>query len=202
MTEIELKFAVDAAARTRIARSPVLAAARPMRRRLVTRYFDTPDRALWKHGMALRLRRAGRRWIQSLKAGRSGRGGLHRRDEWEFEQPRAKIDLSLFADTPLARVPGAQSLHRRLRLAFVVDMVRTAWLVSPAPGARLEVALDVGEVRGAAGAEAISELEIECLEGPVEAAFALAERLRREAPLRPSAVSKAARGYRVAGPLR
>lgn len=204
MTEVELKFAIDAGARERIARSPALAGAKPVRKRVVTQYFDTPDELLRRRGMALRLRRLGSRWIQSLKGGGEVRGGLHARGEWEFERPDASIDLSLFAATPLARLPGARELHRRLRPAFTVDMVRTAWIVSPVPGARLEVALDVGEARAAAGSEPISELEIECLEGGVEAAFDLAARLLESAPMRLSAVSKAMRGYRAfrAEPLR
>ena len=147
--------------------------------------------------MALRLRKSGSRWIQSLKAGRSGRGGLHTREEWEFDRPDSSIDLALFAATPLARVPSADRLHERLAVAFAVDVIRTAWVVSPAPGTRLEVALDVGEVRGGARAEPISELEIESLEGPVAGAFDLAARLLDDAPMRASATTKAERGWRL-----
>ena len=197
MPEIELKFGVQERDRQRVARSAALAGTRPLRRRLTTLYLDTADRTLWKRGMALRLRRVGSRWVQSLKGGRSGRGGLHRREEWEFDRPDASIDLSLFADTPLAVVPDAAHLHERLAVAFAVDVERTAWIVSRPRGARLEVALDVGEVAGGGRAEPISELEIECLEGGVGAAFDLASRLLDEVPLRASAVSKAERGWRV-----
>ncbi len=197
MPEVELKFAVQERDRGRIARSAALAGTRPVRRRLTTLYLDTRERLLWKRAMALRLRHAGSRWVQSLKGGRSGRGGLHRREEWEYDRPDASIDLSLFAATPLARVPGAAHLHQRLEVAFAVDVVRTAWVVSPARGVRLEVALDVGEVASRGRAEPISELEIECLEGPVRAAFDLASRLLGEVPLRASAISKAERGWRL-----
>ena len=199
MPEVELKFAVRERDCKRIARSAALAGSRPVRRRLTTLYLDTPGRLLWKRGMALRLRRAGPRWVQSLKGGRSGRGGLHRRDEWEFDRPDASIDLSLFAGTPLARVPDAARLHERLEVAFTVDMVRTAWVVSPRRGVRLEVALDVGEVTSRGRSEPIRELEIECLEGPVGGAFDLASRLLHDAPLRASAISKAERGWRLFG---
>jgi len=197
MPEVELKFAVDERDRERIARASPLAGARSVRRRLVTLYLDTPDALLWKRGMALRLRQSGSRWIQSLKGGRSGRGGLHTRDEWEFDRPDASIDLALFAATPLARLPGADRLHERLAVAFAVDMVRTAWVVSPARATRLEVALDVGEVTAGGRTERISELEIECLEGPVGAAFDLAARLLDDVPMRASAITKAQRGWRL-----
>lgn len=198
MPEVELKFAVAARDRDRIARSRALARVRPSRRRLTTLYLDTPDQLLRKRGMALRLRRSGARWIQSLKGGRSGRGGLHSRDEWEFDRPDASIDLALFAGTPLARVPAADRLHERLEVAFRVDMIRTAWVVSPREGARLEVALDVGAATRGERAVPISELEIECLDGPVDAAFDFAGLLLEEVALRASATSKAERGWRLA----
>jgi len=197
MPEVELKFAVAERDRQRVSRSSALAGARPLRRRLLTLYLDTPEGLLWKRGMALRLRKAGAHWIQSVKGGRSGRGGLHTRDEWEFDRPDASLDLALFARTPLARVPGADRLHERLAVAFTVDVMRTAWTVSPTGGTRLEVALDVGEVRSGARTERICEIEIECLEGPVAAAFDLAARLLGEVPMRASMVTKAERGWRL-----
>jgi len=78
-----------------------------------------------------------------------------------------------------------------------VNVVRTAWIVTP-PGAKLEVALDVGEVRARDGREAISEVEIEAVEGDPGAAFELAMRILDDIPMRPSAVTKAERGYRLA----
>jgi inorganic triphosphatase YgiF len=197
MPEVELKFAVDRAGRERVARAAPLAGLRPVRRRTTTYYFDTPEGELWNAGMALRLRHAGGRWIESLKAGRSGRGGLHARDEWEFGRRGAGLDLARFRGTPLAALPGARTLHRRLAIAFAVDMVRTAWVVAPAAGSRLEVVLDVGEARSGALSAPIGELEIECLEGPVDAAFDLAARLLEALPMRPSTVTKAERGYRL-----
>ncbi|HXZ47572.1 MAG TPA: CHAD domain-containing protein [Usitatibacter sp.] len=197
MAEVELKFAVDPASRARLARSAPLAGAKPSRSRISTTYFDTPKAELAAHGMALRLRRAGRRWIQSLKAGGEGPGGLHVREEWEHERRGPGIDLSAFAATPLAALHGAKRLHERLVPVFTVDVVRTTWVVEPAPGCRLEVALDVGEVRSGRRSQALSELEIECLEGDARCAFDLARRLLDELPMRPSAVTKAERGCRL-----
>ncbi len=197
MPEVELKFAVDAAGRARLARSAPLAAVRPVRRRMTSLYFDTADCELARREMALRLRRAGGRWIQSLKAGRSGRGGLHERDEWEFERATPGIDLAAFGATPLAALADAAHLHERLGPVFQVEVVRTAWIVAPSPRSRLEVVLDVGEVTSRGRSEPISEVEIECLEGDARGAFDFALRLLEEVALRPSAVTKAQRGYRL-----
>ena len=171
MPEVELKFAIDALSRARLAECAALAGAKPRQRPMTSLYFDTPGGLLAARSMALRLRHAGGRWIPTLKGGRSGRGGLHARDEWEHPRADAVIDLSQFADTPLSRLPGVERLHRQLIPVFEVNVVRTAWIVTP-PGAKLEVALDVGEVRARDGREAISEVEIEAVEGDPGAARA------------------------------
>ena len=195
--EVELKFAVDPADHGRLRRARALLGIRPRRELLDTTYFDTPDCQLAGHDLALRLRRIGDRWIEGLKSRQLGAGGLHVREEWEYERLDAGIDLARFADSPLAALPDPASLHRRLRPAFRVVMHRTTWRLSPSKDTRLEVALDHGEVRCGGRAAAISEVEIECLEGDAGAAFALAARLLADLPLRPSAVSKAERGYRL-----
>jgi triphosphatase len=195
--EVELKLALDPSHALRLARSPHLARARPRVTRMDGVYLDTPDCELSRNAMALRIRRAGRRWMQCLKAGRSGTGGLHARGEWEHAQPGPIVDLALFRDTPLAALPSAATLHQRLQPAFRVRFDRTAWRIAPAPGSRLEVALDMGEVVSGDASEALCEVEIECLEGDSRHAFDLAEALLGVAPLRPSAVTKAQRGYRL-----
>ena len=197
MAEIELKLDVDRGARALLLRAAALAGAKPRRMRMASLYFDTPDCALAGAGMALRLRRSGRRWAQCLKAGHSGTGGLHARDEWEFERPGPVLDLSLFADTPLAALDGAASLHRTLAKAFTIEFQRTAWQLEPAAGCRLEVALDCGFVESRGRREEISEVEIECIAGDPAHAFGLARHLLDEVALRPSATAKAARGYRL-----
>ncbi|MGZ5063655.1 MAG: CYTH and CHAD domain-containing protein [Usitatibacter sp.] len=197
MAEVELKLELDPAERARVPHAAALAAVKPKRKRMASVYLDTADCALAGAGMALRLRREGGRWVQCLKAGHSGTGGLHARDEWEFERPDRSIDLSLFADTPLAKLEGAADLHSNLVAAFDVDFVRTTWLLAPAEGTRLEVALDAGAVESRGRREEISELEIECIEGDPARAFDLASALLDEVALRPSATTKAARGYRL-----
>ncbi len=197
MPEIELKFELDAPARRRLVHARALAGNRSKRRPMASLYLDTPQCELARREMALRLRREGHRWVQTLKAGASGTGGLHARDEWEFDRPGPNLDLSLFAATPLAKVAAPATLHERLVPAFEVNFMRTTWQLSPAPGSRLEVALDAGAVESRGRREEISEVEIECLEGDPGAAFDLAALLLEEVALRPSAITKAARGYRL-----
>jgi len=196
--EIELKFDLAPEARARFAAAAPLAGASPHRTRMRSLYFDTPEGALASRKMALRLRREGRRWVQTLKAGAGGAGALHEREEWEHSRPGPTLDLSLLGETPLARLHDAPRIGARLAPIFEVNFTRTAWTLAPEPGSRLEVALDTGQVASGERTTPICEVEIECLEGDPGRAFDLASRLMQEVGLHPSAVSKAARGYRLA----
>ena len=195
MKEIELKFELAPRAQAVFKRLPALAGSRGRTVRLRATYFDTPDHELRRREMALRIRRAGGRWIQTLKAGRSGAGGLHSRDEWEHDRPDATLDLGLLADTPLGSDP---ELAGRLAEVFRVDVSRTTWEVEISPGNRVEVALDRGEVRRGERREPVSEVEIESLAGDPLAVFEMADQLVEPVAMRPSGVTKAQRGYRIA----
>jgi triphosphatase len=196
--EVELKLEIAPEEHARFATLDALSGSAPRRTRLTALYFDTPGHDLEKHEMAMRLRRSGRDWKQCLKAGASGAGGLHSREEWEFDRPDPSIDLSLFAPTPLARLPRAKRLHEKLGEVFRVEVERTAWTVEIAPGTSVEVALDCGVVTHGDARQEISEVEIESLEGPALAVFDLADRLVDRVALRLSGVTKAERGYRLA----
>src|SRR5690348_5316049 len=85
--EIELKLSAPADAITAVSTHPAVAAVargRPRTRRLSTTYYDTPERDLAAAGVALRLRRVGRRWLQSVKGAGAVAAGLHRRAEFEW----------------------------------------------------------------------------------------------------------------------
>ncbi|HEY2628507.1 MAG TPA: CHAD domain-containing protein [Usitatibacter sp.] len=197
-TEIELKFDLAPEARAKLTAAAALAGVSPHRTTMRSLYFDTPERTLARREMALRLRREGRRWVQTLKAGRSGTGGLHQREEWEHTRPEPTLDLTLLGETPLARMHDATQVRERLAPVFEVNFTRTAWIIAPEPGCKLEVALDTGEVASGERTTPICEVEIECIEGDPARAFDLAARLMKEVALHPSAISKAQRGYRLA----
>lgn len=195
--EIELKLTLDPAALKAFRRSTVLSGVRPSRQQVLNTYFDTPDCLLAQAQMALRLRRMGRRWLQTLKTAGSGAGGLSARGEWEFVLPDGVLDLALFRDTPLAALKAAPRLHELLQPAFTTDFQRTRWVIEREPGQRVEVALDFGEVRCADRALPICEVELELLAGEPATLIALAQELSTTLPLMPSGASKAERGYRL-----
>lgn len=204
--EIELKLAVPDGA------MPALAAwldAQGQARgehTLLNVYLDTPARDLAAARAALRLRRRGEQWLQTLKTAGKSQAGLAARQEWETQVAAEAIELDAFP--PEARALLAP-LAATLAPVFRTDFARRTWLVEQ-DGVRIEAALDVGTISAPASAaqEAIRELELEWLPGEdgqahsqqqAEAALrALARRLQHVAPLAPSDQSKAARGYRLA----
>lgn len=194
--EIELKLALPPAQAARLKRHPLLAGAEPAwRRRLVSVYFDTPGLDLMRGNAALRLRRVGRGWVQTLKMGGASDGGLHQRPEWEMPVAGSVLEPERF-DAAEVRALLTPARLARLRPVFETHFWRTAWLLDFA-GARIEVALDRGEVSGGGRSQTISELELELKSGKPAALYDLALTLAADFDLRPDPVSKAQRGYRL-----
>src|SRR5690606_21526050 len=97
--EIELKFQVPAKQRAQVAAEMARGAdAAHARQRLVAAYMDSADRRLASAGIAWRLRREGRRWVQSLKKG--GSNPLER-FEHEVIRPGPTPDATAHAGTPV-----------------------------------------------------------------------------------------------------
>jgi len=66
-TEIELKFQVPAASRAALLAEMSRGQVPAARTTLAASYLDTPDRRLARAGIAWRVRREGRRWVQTLQ---------------------------------------------------------------------------------------------------------------------------------------
>jgi len=195
--EIELKLALGAEAPDALRRHPRLAGAMPALTRLGNTYYDTPQGELADAHMALRLRRANDRLLQTLKTRGQGGGGLSTRGEWEWEVPGPGLDLDGLAELPpLAERDPA--LLARLTPRFTTDFVRETWWLEQA-GTTLELALDLGEIRAGGKTVVIRELELELKAGEPAALWTLAETLAETLALRPSDTSKAARGGALLG---
>lgn len=207
--EIELKLALDALAVPALRAHPLLAhySLRPGRTRMVeNRYFDTPQLTLWRQGIELRLRRDGRRHLQTLKRlpGAStsrSEGGLHRLDEWETPRRGTEPELATLLSTlPEQAAQVAQAVRDAaaegaLGVRLSTHYKRTSWLLRSAQGDLVEVALDIGEVRAAGRAVPLCELEFELKQGTERALFELASALHASVPLRPQWRGKAERGF-------
>src|SRR3569833_3075081 len=90
--EVELKLRIARADVPRLLRHSAVRSARraPARTaRLVSIYFDTADDALARAGIALRLRRDGTRWVQTLKGPADSGSGAGIASRPEFDHPLA-----------------------------------------------------------------------------------------------------------------
>lgn len=193
--EIELKLLLPAGAAALLSHSR-LGATPFLRQQLHTVYFDTPDFELAKRGVALRVRCAGRRWIQTLKTEADSTGGLSARVELEVTVSGPGIEFERFP--PEARNYVPEPLQKKLAPVFETRFTRRRWQVPGIWGSQIEVALDEGEIRARGKTEPLRELELELKSGRPDALFALALELARSAPLWPFDRSKAERGVRLA----
>lgn len=208
--EIELKLALPSgqadAFRKKMARyrSPKGTRGMSQQQTLVTRYFDTPDFRLSAHGVALRVRKAGDVWLQTLKTAAASRGGLSQRGEFEMPVDGDALDWARFP--PEAREYVPEVLRTRVRPLFETRFDRSAWQIVSGSGAWIEVSLDLGEIRaledaprsagngGSVGRLPLCEIELELKAGEPDALFALALDFAEAFDCIPLDASKAARG--------
>ncbi|MEK6667391.1 MAG: CYTH domain-containing protein [Pseudomonadota bacterium] len=193
MQEIELKFQIPAealqAVRAELARlAPDQALPPPLT--LQAAYFDTPDRRLAQARSALRVRREGDDWVQTLKA-----AGSHTMVRVEDNQPTQPPPagqplsprLSLHAGGPAEAalrqslawqpVQDADGAQCGLVQLYATDMRRTRVQLAVGIGTLhegvVELALDEGAILAGTGAKQrsvpVRELEIELISGHPQA---------------------------------
>jgi triphosphatase len=183
---LRLALAPDDAPRLR--RHPLLAALgeghRPSRSPLHLAYWDTPDLELAAAGLALRLRRAGHHFVQTVET--PGGVGL-------AAAVRCEHDALLPGDQPdLALVPDVAARARLAEIAataalvpvFEVHLDRSRRLLHE-DGDALRFDLELGEVRSAWGALPICDVEIAARGADPARAHRLALELLEDVALRP-----------------
>jgi len=201
MTEIELKFQVPAARRVAVARA--VATPTSMRVLLRGQYYDTAERQLAHAGLALRVRKEGRRWVQTLK----GAGdGIWQRLEHEvaLSVPAGEVpvaDPGLHDGTP-AGDALRQALGEGLLLpTYATEVTRIKRLVR-AKGCLVELAFDQGALKAGDRRWPLCELEFELEGGDPGALAALAARWVQRFGLTLDIRTKAERGDRLARGVR
>ncbi|MCK0746301.1 CYTH domain-containing protein [Chromohalobacter nigrandesensis] len=189
--EIELKLALGASGPHALRQHPRLANHSPQRAWLANTYYDTPERALERARIALRIRRTPDGYLQTLKTAGSGQGGLHARGEWEWPIDGDELDIDGIRQHAPDTIDEADL--DRLAPRFTTDFTRERWEVTEAD-AIIEVALDIGTIHAGERQVAIRELELELKEGSADALWQLAASLADGVALRPANASKAQRG--------
>ncbi len=174
-------------------------------RKVVTLYLDTDGAMLAEAGIALRLRRDDRRWLQSIKgaAGISA-GGMSTRPEFEWPVRGPKPDPLRFAATPYRRVLG-RAERKGLAPRFATEIARTTIPLAFADSTMAHLAIDRGIVRTADGGlpvqAPICEIELELEAGDPLRLFELAQALAADVPFAFEPASKAARGSALRAPV-
>jgi inorganic triphosphatase YgiF len=169
-----------------------------VRLKLVSTYYDTPALALHQERLSLRVRQQGREFVQTIKAENPAQADVLERKEWEDHIPSKRPVL----DAPktgkrLSDMVRDEELHP----VFTTTVTRTVIQIRPAPSARIEAAIDEGEIRTSKGdvVAPISEIELELKNGDPRVIFDVALQLLEVAPIRIETRSKAERGYRLLG---
>ena len=208
--EVELKLRIDAGAVAQLMRHPALAEvkqARARRAQLKSVYFDTPDGRLAGEGVALRVRRAGARWLQAIKgpASASSGGGLSERVECEWALARSErrppLDIDKLASTPYHRMIEKAMRRAPLAPVFVTEFERMTIPLRFADRTTATLCLDRGFVQAGerptrrSPREPIHEIELELASGNAARLFDLALTLSRDLPIALETRSKAERGY-------
>lgn len=204
-TELKLYAAPRDLAKLRDAALGLAALVRkPRTKRIVTEYYESPDFALAKSGIALRVRQTGRRHVQGLKTrGNSTDGGspvAARRGEWEWPIAGDRLDLRRLNDEPISDLVPIHALGSLAPL-FRTEIERTSVELKADETATIEISFDHGRIVADGRSAPICEVELE-LTSPARpdrlaSLYRLALELQRVAPLTIGAESKADRGYRL-----
>ncbi len=190
MAEQELKLHVPKQGRAGVEKE--LLRGRVQRVHLQAYYFDTPARDLVRAKIALRLRREGEQWVQTLKM--PGENSLSR-IELNHNRPSADLDLSLYAGEPFAAVLAKHASG--LSICYETDVHRVLRQTRSALG-QVEIAFDTGLLRAGSLELPISEIEFELKRGQLAAVFALGKKWQQAHGLILDARSKSERGARLA----
>jgi inorganic triphosphatase YgiF len=199
--EIELKLALFPGDIERLLRLPVVkesSRGRPRPHALHSVYYDTSEQHLRRDGVALRLRRDGSRWIQTLKTAGTSQGGLHVRQELETTVPAQLLDFQVLAESGASPVFKDPELRAELHPIFVTDFRRITRHLETAPGTRIELCADTGSIAAGPYSAPINEVELELKQGAADALVDFALRVCDQLPFRLEPASKAERGYALA----
>jgi inorganic triphosphatase YgiF len=194
--EIELKLDVPIHSLPRLNRSPLLmgttrSAGKPAN--VVSVYFDTDKLKLRHKGLSLRVRRIGRRLVQTVKQENGTGAVLFARNEWEKDIRTRQPDLDAARDTALAPLLN-KKLREGLKPVFKTSVRRRVFQIQRG-ASEIEVSIDKGRVAAGQQSSPLCEVELELKHGKATDLFTLAKTLANEVPVLLAVKSKSDRGY-------
>jgi inorganic triphosphatase YgiF len=191
--ELELKLVLPPASLPQLGQLPLVRKLKnkPERTNEVSVYFDTPKQKLRKHGVMLRVRHVGDRYIQTIKS--DGRNGLLARNEWEADIPAPAPDLDLAAGTALAPLIS-RKLRAKLKPVFETRVARTVYPIVDRER-EIELTVDRGTIEAGERSAPLCEVELELARGEEADLFRFAREVAEAVPAQLAFRSKAERGY-------
>jgi inorganic triphosphatase YgiF len=197
-TETELKLAARGGDLPVLRRAlgKLAVGGKPLRAKLISTYYETKDHALRRKGLSLRVRECDGQFVQTVKTVGEDRGATLSRGEWEDVISAADPDFN----APKTGRFLEPEIVKRLKPVFRTVVRRDMVELCPAPGTRIEAAIDHGEIitPNQKRSLPISEVELELKSGEASALYDVAEQLMTTALLRIDRRSKAERGYALA----
>ena len=197
--EVELKFELTAADARKFVRAPEIKALQTTKTRskpLMATYYDTPDQALANKGVALRVRKEGRAFVQCLKADAPGKSTTgFARHEWEWRVLSQELDLDdLMKEKEVkAHLKGIDL--KSLGPIYSTDIRRQSRELTMPGGSKILCELDQGKVMAAGRETQLYELELELVSGSDRELLELARIITTIVPGRLSSRTKAYRGH-------
>jgi triphosphatase len=193
--EIEVKLELAPASVPALKTIPLFQASKatPKRADQISVYFDTNKQKLRKKGLMLRVRREGRRYLQTIKSNRNS--GIFQRDEWETEVAGKEPDLSKATGTALEPLLS-NKLRRHLKPLFETRVRRTVYPI--VDGAHsIAVSVDRGTIDTGKRSQPLCEIELELERGNAAELFNVARKISQALPARLAVKSKSERGYEI-----
>lgn len=199
-TELKLRFSPEDEG-TLAAQLRELGARAGAVKHLLAVYFDTPDLQLRRDGIAVRVRREGDDWVQTVKGKGALEAGIHRREELNVPVEGPALDpTKLPVLGPLAKFFDDPDVRERLAPVVETDVRRQVWTFESPHGASVECAIDCGDVRAAGKSRSIHELELELIRGQPGDLLSLARELSEIVALQIERCNKADLGYTLIDP--
>jgi inorganic triphosphatase YgiF len=200
-SETELKLRIPAARLAAVRRAVATHSAQVLP--LAAVYFDTPGEHLARARVALRLRREGAHWVQTLKA--EGGNALHRLEHnvtvtGAAGAGRPALDLARHDGTAAGlalRAVLADLGDVPLQVRYATEVQRTQRVLR-AGGTRIELALDEGRITAGTRQLPICEIEFELLAGTPQALLDVVGRWVDRFGLVLDLRSKSERGHHLA----
>ena len=179
--EIELKFEVPIESLPDLTRGPLLKGVRSSGRKpasLVSVYFDTKKLKLRRKALSVRIRRNGRRVVQTVK--QETGATVFARNEWEHDIGSPQPDLDVAGNTPLGQL-SSKKLRRSLVPVFETRVRRKAFQLHCGES-EIERSVDKGEIAAGRKTLPICEVELELKHGQRDDLFKLAKTLADPGP--------------------